>query len=75
MQWLFNLLYKLFDSLFGLLGSVSTPAWLSDLTVGIAEYVAVANYYIPIDTMIIVALAVIGVTVIMMIVSAVLQLF
>ena len=73
MQWLFNLIYKALDMFFGLIGQISTPSWITDITVSISRFCVIANYYFPLDTLVAVGLTVIGITAVMMIVSAILQ--
>ena len=75
MQWFLNLMFKMFSHFFGLVGKITAPDWLSNLTIGIAKYCVIANYYFPLDTLISVALSVLAVTGILMIISALLQIF
>lgn len=75
MQWFLNLMYKLLNYFFGLIGKISAPSWLSDLTLSITKYCVIANYYFPLDTLVSVALTVITIIGVLMIVSALLQIF
>ena len=73
MQFLFNLFYKLLDLLFGVLGSVPVPSWVNDVVPSISRYIAIANYYFPLDTLLVVSLSVLSITLVMMVVSFFLQ--
>lgn len=75
MQFFLNIVYHLLDKFFGLVGHVATPDWFSDISLSIAKYCVIANWYFPIDTLVTVALSVLAVTVILMIISALLQIF
>lgn len=74
-QWLFNLAYSALDSLFGIVGRISPPTYLHDLVVGIAKYAVIANYYLPLDTLVTVALSCFAFVIIIMIISTILQIF
>lgn len=75
MQWLLNLMYNLFSHFFGLIGQIVAPDWLTDLVLGITKYCVIVNYYFPLDTLVSVALTVISITAVLMIISALLQIF
>lgn len=75
MQWLLNLMFKGLSHFFSLIGKINAPDWLSDLILDIAKYAVIANYYFPLDTLVTVALSVFAVTVVLMIISALLQIF
>lgn len=73
MQLILNGLYWVFSNFFKLVGSLVAPEWVSNLILDISNYVIIANWYLPIDTMFIVTLSVIGISVVLMIVSILLQ--
>ncbi len=75
MQWFLNVIYKAFSHFFSLVGKIVAPDWLTDLTLGIVKYCVIANYYFPLDTLLSVALSVLAVTGVLMIISALLQIF
>lgn len=75
MQWFLNLMFRLLSHFFGLIGAINAPDWLTDLTLSITEYAVIANYYFPLDTLVTVGLSVLAVTGVLMIISALLQLF
>lgn len=75
MQWFLNLMFKALSKFFALIGKIAAPEWVSDLTLAITKYAVIANYYFPLDTLVTVALSVLAVTVVLMIISALLQLF
>ena len=74
-QWFFNILYQLCSSFFELVGQITAPTWVSNLTIGIVKYAAIANWYFPLDTLVVVALSVLGITLVLMLISAFLQIF
>lgn len=73
MQWLFNLFYKLINSFMILFDNVKFPDFVSDFITAITKYCIIVNYYIPLSTLISVALTAVAVHIILMILSAVLQ--
>lgn len=75
MQLLLNIMFKGLNFFFSKIGLLTAPDWLIDLSVAIAKYIAIANWYFPIDTLCSVALTVVSVVGILMIISALLQLF
>lgn len=75
MQWFFNILYQMCSSFFSLVGSITAPDWVSNLTLGVARYCSIANWYFPLDTLVVVALSVLGITLVLMLISAFLQIF
>lgn len=72
-QWLFNLAYSALDNLFSLVGRIAPPTYIHDLVVGIAKYVVIANYYIPLDTLVAVSLSCLAFIIFIMIISTILQ--
>lgn len=75
MQLFLNLMFKLLNHFFGMIGKISAPEWLFDLTVSVTKYCIITNYYFPLDTLVSVALSVFAITVVLMIISALLQIF
>lgn len=73
-QLFLNILFKLLSKFFSTVGKLVAPDWLLDLIVGLAKFTAIVNYYFPLGTLITVAFSVIGFHVILMIISAMLQL-
>lgn len=73
MQWLFNLFYKIINSAMSLFDNVTVPTFVSDLITAVTKYCIIVNYYIPLSTLISVALTVVAVHIVLMIISAVLQ--
>lgn len=74
-QWLFNLSYTALDNLFSIVGKISPPSYIQDLVIGIAKYAVIANYYIPLDTLVTVALSCFAFVIFIMIISTILQIF
>lgn len=73
-QLFLNILFKLLNRFFATVGELVAPDWLLDLIVGLAKFTAIVNYYFPLGTLVAVAFSVIGFHVILMIISAMLQL-
>ena len=77
MQWVLNLLFKLIDLCMSLFDSIESPAFVTDLVTdligAITKFCVIVNYYFPLDTLVSVACVVFVITIILMIVSAVLQ--
>lgn len=74
MQWIFNLVFFLLDKLFAVVGIIPHPDFIDDLLLAIVDFVKILNYYCPLETLLMAGILVLGVTIIMMIVSAFLQL-
>ena len=74
MQWVFNLVFFLLDKLFALVGLLPHPDFIDDFLLAIVDFVKIVNYYCPLETLLLASALVLAVTIIMMIVSAFLQL-
>ena len=75
LQVVFNLAYWLLDSFFGLFPVIHAPSFLTEAITFIAKYAPIVNYYVPLNLLIVVTVACLAFQLVLMGVSAVLQIF
>lgn len=73
MQFLYNLVFVLIRFLLGPVGALVAPDFIHDMILDIARYVAVANFYFPVDTLAIVGLTCFLLTLALIVLSAILN--